>query len=65
MTTESTKTAATEVLYNSLEQQVTIRCKDGGVIVLPLQDALRLGQQLVNLLNPIDSWTQWPQGEGK
>jgi hypothetical protein len=52
MTEETTKTEATEVLYNSVSQQVTIRAKDGGVIVLPIQDALRLGQQLYNLLLP-------------
>jgi hypothetical protein len=47
--TESNKTEATEVLYNSVSQQVTIRFKDNGAITLPLKDALRLGQQLVNL----------------
>jgi hypothetical protein len=46
---ESTKEPATEVLYDSVSQQVTIRFKDNGAIVLPLKDALRLGQQLVNL----------------
>ena len=50
--TESIKTPPFEVLYNALEQQVTIRARDGGVIVMRLQDALRLGQQLYNLMNP-------------
>jgi hypothetical protein len=50
---ETTKTPPFEVLYSWPEQQVTIRCKDGGVIVLPIQDAMWLGQQLCNLLNPI------------
>jgi len=52
MTTESTKTPAAEVLYNSVNQQVTIRLRDGGAITLPIQDALWLGQQLYNLLMP-------------
>jgi hypothetical protein len=53
MTTETTKTPPFEVLYNWPEQQVTIRVKDGGVIVLRAQDALRLGSELSNLLGPI------------
>ena len=45
--TETTKTEATEVLYNSVNREVTIRFKDSGVIVvLPLQNALRLGQKI-------------------
>jgi hypothetical protein len=36
------------------DQLVTVRVKDGGVIVMRLQDALWLGQQLYNLLNPIE-----------
>ena len=53
--TEPVQTEATEVLYNSVSQQVTIRFKDNGAITLPLKDALRLGQQLVNL-HPPSSW---------
>jgi hypothetical protein len=49
--TESTKTEPIEVLYNSINQQVTIRY-NGATIVLPLQDALWLGQQLYDLLSP-------------
>ena len=51
---ESTKTAPAEIEYNSLSQQVTITVKDGGVIVLRVQDAMWLGYQLINLLNPIE-----------
>jgi hypothetical protein len=53
--TETTKTAPAKILYNAFSQQVTIRVKDGGVIVMRLQDALQLGWQLINLLNRIDS----------
>jgi hypothetical protein len=74
--TESTKTAPIEVLYDSINRQVTIRFRrelmtgcDAGpepgnglppyeAIVLPLQDALRLGQQLVNLTSRIERWAQ-------
>ena len=52
MTTETTKTAPAEIDYNAREQLVTVRVKDGGVIVLRIQDAIWLGYQLVNLLNP-------------
>jgi hypothetical protein len=51
---ESTKTAPAEIEYNWPSQQVTIRAKDGGVIVLRVQDAMWLGYQLINLLNPIE-----------
>jgi hypothetical protein len=51
---ESTKTAPAEILYDAREQLVTVRVKDGGAITLPIQDALWLGQQLYNLLNPIE-----------
>ena len=40
---KSTKTAPAEIQYNWHSQQVTITVKDGGVIVLPIQDALWLG----------------------
>jgi hypothetical protein len=52
MTKESTKTAPAEISYNALTQQVTIRTRGGGVIVLPIQDAMWLGGQLITLLNP-------------
>jgi hypothetical protein len=51
---ESTKTAPAEIHYDWHSQQVTITVKDGGVIVLRVQDAMWLGYQLVNLLNPIE-----------
>ena len=47
---ETTKTPATVVTYNAMNRKVTIRFRDQGIAVLQLQDALRLGQQLVNLL---------------
>jgi hypothetical protein len=52
--TETTKTAPAEIDYNAREQLVTIRTRDGGVIVLRPQDAMWLGLQLYNLLNPIE-----------
>ena len=51
---ETTKTPPFEVLYNWPDQHVTIRTKDGSAIVLSIQDALHLGSQLYNLLNPIE-----------
>ncbi len=52
--TETTKTAPAEILYDAREQLVTVRARDGGVIVLRVQDAIWLGYQLVTLLNPIE-----------
>jgi hypothetical protein len=54
MTTETTKTAPAEIHYNWHSQQVTITDRDGGIIVLRVQDAMWLGGQLITLLNPIE-----------
>jgi hypothetical protein len=40
---ETTKTAPAKIFYDALSQQVTIRARDGGVIVLRIDDALWLG----------------------
>jgi hypothetical protein len=54
MTSETTKKPPAEISYSWPEQKVTIRDQDGGVIVLRIQDAMWLGSQLYNLLNPIE-----------
>jgi hypothetical protein len=42
---------ATNVTYDAMRRQVTIHFRDHAV-VLPLQDAVNLGWQLVELLRP-------------
>jgi hypothetical protein len=50
---ETTREPPAEINYDAREQLVTIRT-DSGVITLRVQDALWLGLQLYNLLNPVE-----------
>jgi hypothetical protein len=48
------KELATTVTYNSFGRLVTIRFRDGVEVIMPSQDAVRLGDQLIRLIRPID-----------
>ena len=44
---------ATHVTYSSITRRVTIRFRDGTVVVLPLRDAVALGDKLTRLIRPV------------
>lgn len=63
--TDPSKPHPIDVLYDSINRQVSIRFRRelashaaDETVVLSLQDALRLGQQLVNLVNRVESWAR-------